>query len=168
MNMDSLQKLYLEELRDLYSAEKQILEALPKMEKGASSTELQAAFREHREQTKEHVTRLEEIFSELSEKPMGKMCHGMAGVIEEGAELLKKKGEPEVLDAGLISAAQHVEHYEIAGYGNARAHAELLGESAAAEKLGLTLGEEKETDEKLTNIAQHSINLEAVVTAAAA
>jgi len=145
---------------DLYSAESQIIKALPKMIKGASSKELKSGFAEHLEQTKGHVQRLETIFKELDESPKGKKCKGMEGVIADGAELLEEDAEPEVLDAGLIGAAQHVEHYEIAGYGCVRTYAELLGENKAAKLLQQTLDEEKETDEKLTGLAR-KINVEA-------
>lgn len=161
MKMDSMKKLYITELRDLYSAEKQIVEAIPKLIKGAAAPELKEAFTSHLEETKEQVKRLENIFSELGEKPTGKMCHGMEGVISEGAELLKEAGDADVLDAGLIAAAQHVEHYEMAGYGSALAHAELLGYTEAAKQLAMTLEEEKAADEKLTKIAMTTINLEA-------
>jgi ferritin-like metal-binding protein YciE len=160
MKMDSLRELYVDELKDLYSAENQIIKALPKMIKGASSKQLKAGFQEHLEQTKGHVQRLETIFKELDESPKGKKCKGMEGVIADGAELLEEDAEPEVLDAGLIGAAQHVEHYEIAGYGCVRTYAELLGESKAAKLLQQTLDEEKETDQKLTELAR-GINIEA-------
>ena len=117
MKLDSLKKLYVEELRDLYSAENQLIKALPKMAKGASSAELKQAFEDHLEQTKEHVERLDEIFSRLDEKPTGKTCKAMKGLIEEGSEMLEEDGEESVIDAGLIGAAQRVEHYEIAAYG---------------------------------------------------
>jgi ferritin-like metal-binding protein YciE len=160
MKMDSLRELYVDELEDLYSAENQIIKALPKMIRGASSKQLKAGFQEHLEQTKGHVQRLETIFKELDESPKGKKCKGMEGVIADGAELLEEDAEPEVLDAGLIGAAQHVEHYEIAGYGCVRTYAELLGESKAAKLLQQTLDEEKETDQKLTELAR-GINIEA-------
>src|ERR1700758_3149390 len=113
MKLNKLKKLYLEELRDLYSAETQLVKALPKMAKGASSAELKQAFETHLEQTKEHVERLEEIFDRLDEKPSGKICQAMKGLIEEGSEMLGEKGNKSVIDAGLIGAAQRVEHYEI-------------------------------------------------------
>jgi ferritin-like metal-binding protein YciE len=160
MKMESLRELYVEELKDLYSAENQIIKALPKMIKGASSKALKSCFTEHLEQTKGHVQRLETIFKDLDESPKGKKCKGMEGVIADGAELLEEDAEPEVLDAGLIGAAQHVEHYEIAGYGCARTYADLLSENKAAKLLQQTLDEEKETDEKLTGLAR-KINVEA-------
>src|SRR5438270_8171187 len=127
MKLDSLKKLYLEELRDLYSAETQLVKALPKMAKGASSDELRQAFESHLKQTKEHVERLDEIFAQLDEKPTGKTCKAMKGLIEEGSEMLEQEGDESVIDAGLIAAAQRVEHYEIAAYGTVRTFANLLG-----------------------------------------
>jgi ferritin-like metal-binding protein YciE len=159
MEKNALQELYVNELRDLYNAENQLVKALPKMAKAATSQELRAGFEEHLEQTKGHVQRLEEIFSELDEKPTGKKCKGMEGLVEEGKEMIEEE-EGEVLDAGLISAAQRVEHYEIAGYGCVRTYANLLGETDAAELLNETLEEEKETDKKLTKLAE-KINVEA-------
>lgn len=161
MKMKTLQDLYIDELRDLYSAENQLVKALPKMAKAASSPELRAAFEEHLEQTKEHVTRLERIFEKLDVKAKGKKCKGMEGLIEEGKEMLEEDAEPEVLDAGLIGAAQRVEHYEIAGYGTARTHAQMLGDEKAASLLQQTLDEEGETDKKLTELAESLINQEA-------
>jgi ferritin-like metal-binding protein YciE len=160
MEMESLRELFVDELKDLYSAENQILKALPKMVKAATSKELKAGFQEHLEQTKEHVTRLEKIFKRLGMSPKGKKCKGMEGVIEDGKELMEEDAEPEVMDAGLIGAAQHVEHYEIAGYGCVRTYAELLGNDDDAKLLQMTLDEEKETDAKLTVLAQ-KINVEA-------
>lgn len=160
MEINRLKHLYVEELKDLYSAENQLVKALPKMAKAASSEGLRAGFEAHLEQTKEHVTRLEKIFKALGESPTGKKCHGMEGLIKEGGELIAEDPEPEELDAGLISAAQHVEHYEIAGYGCVSTYAKLLGEEQAASLLRETLEEEKETDKKLTQLAD-SINLKA-------
>jgi ferritin-like metal-binding protein YciE len=160
--LESLQDLYVEELRDLYSAETQIVKALPKMAKAASAEELKAAFEEHLEQTKVHVERLEQIFEKLDEKPKGKTCKAMEGLVEEGEELIKEKPEPSVLDAGLISAAQRVEHYEMAGYGSVRTYAKLLGHQDAAQILQTTLDEEGETDKKLTLLAERLINVQAV------
>ncbi|MDQ3098200.1 MAG: ferritin-like domain-containing protein [bacterium] len=159
-SLNTLNDLYLEELRDIYSAETQILEALPKMIKKASAQELKDAFTEHLDQTKIHVERLQEIFEALEEKPEGKTCKGMEGAIEEGAEILKMDGEPSILDAALIGAAQRVEHYEIAAYGTAATHAEQLGENDAKDLLGTTLEEEKETDELLTELAVSTIQEE--------
>jgi ferritin-like metal-binding protein YciE len=145
MSLDTLEKLYISELRDLYSAENQLLKALPKMAKGASSPELKDAFEKHLEQTKGHVERLEELFEQRDESPKGKPCKAMKGLIEEGSEILKEEGEDSVLDAGLIVAAQKVEHYEIASYGSVRTFANLLGKDDEAELLQATLDEERET-----------------------
>jgi ferritin-like metal-binding protein YciE len=160
MEMNRLKHLYIEELRDLYSAETQLVKALPKMANAASSEDLRAGFEQHLGQTKEHVARLEKVFKALGESAKGKKCKGMEGLIKEGSELIEEDLAPEELDAGLISAAQRVEHYEIAGYGCVSTYAKLLGEDEAASLLRLTLEEEKETDEKLTQLAG-SINLEA-------
>ena len=162
MKLDTLQKLYTEELRDLYNAENQLLKALPKMAKAASSEELKDAFEKHLEQTKGHVERLEQVFEELDERPKGKTCRAMKGLIQEGSELLEQDGDESVRDAGIIVAAQKVEHYEIAGYGSARTFAHLLGQNKAAELLQNTLDEESETDELLTRLAESVINPEAV------
>lgn len=162
MKLDTLQKLYTNELRDLYNAEHQLLKALPKMAKAASSEELKNAFEKHLEQTKSHVDRLEKVFEELDEKPKGKTCHAMKGLIEEGSEILQQDGEESILDAGIIVAAQKVEHYEIAGYGSVRTFAHLLGQNKAAELLQTTLDEESETNELLNRLAESTINPEAV------
>jgi ferritin-like metal-binding protein YciE len=164
MESNALKKLYVDELKDLYSAENQLLKALPKMAKAAASDDLRNAFDEHLEQTHQHVTRLEKIFQELDESAKGKKCRGMEGLIEEGGEMIEEDREPEELDAGLIAAAQRVEHYEIAGYGCVRTYANLLGESEAASLLEQTLAEEKETDQKLTALAEQ-INVVAHETA---
>jgi ferritin-like metal-binding protein YciE len=163
MKLDTLQKLYTDELRDLYNAENQLLKALPKMAKGASSQELKEAFEKHLEQTKTHVERLEQVFHELDENPKGKTCRAMKGLIEEGSEILKEDGEESVLDAGIIVAAQKVEHYEIAGYGSARTFAHLLGQNRAAELLQATLDEESETNEILNKLAENVVNPEALM-----
>jgi len=160
MKMESLRELFVEELKDLYSAENQILKVLPKMIKAASSKELKKGFEEHLEQTKGHVERLEQIFEGLDDSPKGKKCKGMEGLLEEGKDWMEEDAEPEVMDAGLIAAAQHVEHYEMAGYGCVRTYAELLGNKRAAQILQKTLDEEKQTDSKLTNLAT-KINVEA-------
>lgn len=160
MQMDSLRELFIEELKDLYSAENQILKALPKMIKKATSKELKSGFEQHLKETQGHVDRLEKIFTQLDESPKGKKCKGMEGVITDGKELMEEDAEPEVMDAGLISAAQHVEHYEIAGYGCVRTYAELLGHNDVARLLQQTLDEEKATDEKLTQLARN-INVRA-------
>src|SRR5882672_1921777 len=148
-----LRELYIDELRDLYSAENQLVKALPKLAKASSSDELREGFTEHLEQTKGHVQRLEQIFEALGESPKGKKCAGMEGLIEEGSEIIDEDFEGNVMDAALIGAAQRVEHYEIAAYGTARAFAETLGETDHVSLLGETLQEEKETDEKLTELA---------------
>jgi ferritin-like metal-binding protein YciE len=153
MANEGLKELYIDELKDLYSAETQLVKALPKMAKGAESEELRQGFEEHLEQTKGHVQRLEQIFQALGESPKGKKCKGMEGLVEEGSEVLEEDFEGPVLDAALIGAAQRVEHYEIAGYGTVRALAEALGEDEHVSLLTETLDEEKETDEKLTELA---------------
>jgi ferritin-like metal-binding protein YciE len=162
MKLDSLQKLYIEELRDLYSAESQILKALPKMAKAASAPELQDAFRGHLEETRGQVTRLETIFEKLGEAPKGKTCKAMKGLIKEGEDLMKEDAEPAILDAGLVAAAQKVEHYEMAGYGTVRTYARLLNETDAERLLQETLDEEGRTDKKLTQIAENFVNREAL------
>jgi ferritin-like metal-binding protein YciE len=148
-----LKELYIDELKDLYNAETQLVKALPKMAKAASSDELRQGFEEHLEQTKGHVQRLEKIFQAFGESPKGKKCKGMEGLIEEGSEAMEEDYEGSVKDAALIGAAQRVEHYEIAGYGTVRSMAETLGESDHVSLLEETLEEEKETDEKLTELA---------------
>jgi ferritin-like metal-binding protein YciE len=163
MKLDTLQKLYTDELRDLYNAENQLMKALPKMAKAASSEDLKDAFEKHLEQTKGHLERLEQVFEELGEKPKGKTCRAMKGLIEEGSEILKEDGEDSVIDAGIIVAAQKVEHYEIAGYGSARTFAHLLGQNKAAELLQTTLDEETETNQLLNRLAETIINPEAVM-----
>lgn len=160
MKSNRLKHLYIEELKDLYSAENQLVKALPKMAKASTSDDLRAGFEEHLGQTREHVTRLEKILEALGERPKGKKCKGMEGLIKEGAEMIEEDPDPEELDAGLISAAQRVEHYEIAGYGCVSAYAKLLGEDHAESLLRQTLKEEKETDKKLTQLSDH-INIEA-------
>jgi ferritin-like metal-binding protein YciE len=160
MQENQLKELYVEELKDLYSAENQLVKAIPKMAKAATSEDLRAGFEVHLEQTKEHVARLERIFKTLGESPKGKTCKGMQGLISEGGEMIEEDPEPEMLDAGLISAAQRVEHYEMAGYGCVATYAELLGENEAAQLLRTTLEEERETDEKLTELSKE-INVEA-------
>lgn len=163
MKLDTLQKLYTDELRDLYNAENQLVKALPKMAKAASSEDLKDAFEKHLEQTKRHVERLEQVFEELGERPKGKTCRAMKGLIEEGSEILKEDGEDSVIDAGIIVAAQKVEHYEIAGYGSVRTFAHLLGQNKAAELLQTTLDEESETNQVLNRLAESIVNPEALV-----
>ncbi len=151
---NSLPGLYLDELRDIYSAEKQLTKALPKMAKAASSDKLREGFVEHLEQTKGHVERLEQIFDALGERSGGRKCSGMEGLVEEGSEVIEGDFEGAVKDAALIAAAQRVEHYEIAAYGTVIAFAELLGETEHVSLLQQTLEEEKQTDERLTELAQ--------------
>jgi ferritin-like metal-binding protein YciE len=162
MSLDTLEKLYVSELRDLYSAENQLLKALPKMAKGASSPDLKDAFEKHLEQTKGHVERLEQLFEQLDETPKGKTCKAMKGLIDEGSEILDEDGEESVLDAGIIVAAQKVEHYEIASYGSVRTFANLLGQDEAAKLLQSTLDEESEANELLNQLAESVVNQDAL------
>jgi ferritin-like metal-binding protein YciE len=157
----SLRDLLLHELKDLYSAEKQLLKALPKMAKATSHEELKAAFEEHLEQTEEQVTRLEQVFESLGEKPKAEKCLAMEGLIAEAQKTMGEDMPEAVMDAALIAAAQRVEHYEIAGYGTVRTFAEILEEDEAAGLLEQTLEEEKETDERLTEIAESLVNPDA-------
>jgi|KBSMisStaDraftv2_1062788.scaffolds.fasta_scaffold1577732_1 ferritin-like metal-binding protein YciE len=159
MTSNTLKDLYVEELKDIYSAENQIIKALPKMTKAASSEALKAGFEEHLQQTKVQVERLQKIFKLLDESPTGKKCHGMEGLLEEGSEAIEEF-EGDVLDAALISAAQRVEHYEMAAYGTVRTYAELLEEPKHVSLLAETLLEEKDTDQKLTKLSK-KINLDA-------
>jgi ferritin-like metal-binding protein YciE len=161
MELATLQDLYFHELKDLYSAEKQLIKALPKMAEAANNAKLAAGFREHLKQTKGHAERLEQILSGHKQSTRGARCKGMEGIVAEGAEMIEEEADKEVKDAGLISAAQRVEHYEIAGYGTARTYAELLGDKEAAKLLQTTLQEEEETDKKLTTLAKSSINVAA-------
>jgi ferritin-like metal-binding protein YciE len=163
MKLDTLKTLYIDELRDIYNAENQLIKALPKMAKAASSEELQDAFEKHLEQTKTHVERLEEVFEEIGEKPKGKTCKAMKGLIEEGSEILHENGEESVIDAGIIVAAQKVEHYEIASYGSVRTFAQLLGKDRSADLLQTTLDEESEANELLNNLAEDIVNPEALM-----
>lgn len=160
MQHTALMELYLDELKDLYDAENRLVKAIPKMAKAATSEKLRSGFEEHLEQTRGHVDRLKEIFDNLGEKPTGKKCAGMMGIVKEGDEIMEEDFEGEVMDAALISAAQRVEHYEIAAYGCVRTWADLLGENEASALLDKTLEEEKETDEKLTQLAEE-INVQA-------
>ncbi len=161
MKNTGLKQLYIDELKDAFNAESQLVKALPKMAKAASSTELRQGFEQHFEQTREHVQRIEEIFQLLDDSPKGKKCKGMQGIVEEGDEVSNEDYEESVMDAALISAAQRVEHYEIAAYGALIEFARLLGESEHVELLEQTLEEEKETDQKLTELAK-TINQEAI------
>jgi ferritin-like metal-binding protein YciE len=160
MQKDSLRELYVDELRDLYNAETQLVRALPKMAKASSNAELRQGFEEHLRQTSEQVSRLEQIFDMLGEKPTGKKCLGMEGLVKEGAETMQEEYEDAVMDAAIIGAAQRVEHYEIAGYGTVRAFAELMGENEHVSLIEQTLREEKETDNKLSQLAEE-INAQA-------
>ena len=160
MQHNALMELYVDELKDLYDAENRLVKALPKVSKAASSDKLRSALEEHLEQTRGHVDRLKEIFDNLGEKPTGKKCAGMIGILKEGEEIVEEDFEDDVMDAALISAAQRVEHYEIAAYGCVRTWADLLGENEASALLDKTLEEEKETDEKLTQLAEE-INVQA-------
>ncbi|MGA7754125.1 MAG: ferritin-like domain-containing protein [Candidatus Sulfotelmatobacter sp.] len=160
MRKDSLRQLYVHELKDLYNAETQLVRVLPKMAKSSSNTQLRQAFEEHLRQTSEQVSRLERIFEMLREKPIGKKCLGMEGLVKEGSETMQEKYTESVMDAAIIGAAQRVEHYEIAGYGTVRAFAKLLGEDEHVTLIEQTLAEEKQADEKLTQLAEE-INLKA-------
>lgn len=162
MELKSLKELYVDQLKDLYSAEKQILKALPKMAKAATSPDLKAAFTEHETMTKNQISRLEKMFEKLERSPRGKKCVGMEGLLEEGKELMEEDADPEVLDAGLVSSAQHVEHYEMAGYGTVRTYARLLGDKDAEALLQQTLDEESKTDAKLSKLAESVINVKAL------
>ena len=164
MKLDSLNKLYVDELKDLYSAETQITKALPRMVKKATSPALKAAFEAHLQQTFGQIERLDRIFKTLENSPRGKKCGGMEGLLAEGKEMMGEDIEPEVLDAALIAAAQKVEHYEISSYGTVRAYARLLGDNTAVDLLTLTLEEEVTTDEKLTLLAESGINVDAMET----
>jgi ferritin-like metal-binding protein YciE len=168
MEVDTLRDLLVKELSDIYSAEKQLLKALPKMAKKANFPELRQAFEKHTKQTEGHVARLDDVFEQLGEKPKRVKCKGMEGLIEEGSEIMQEKGEPAAIDAGMIAAAQRVEHYEIAAYGTVRTYAETLGESGAAKLLQQTLDEESETNEKLNDIAMSAVNPAASVNVGAA
>jgi ferritin-like metal-binding protein YciE len=162
---ETLRDLYMDELRDLYDAEHQLLDALPKMEERASHDELKRAFRSHLEETRGQVSRLEQVFDKCGEKPERKTCVAMKGLIAEGEEILKARGDDDVIDAGLIGAAQKVEHYEIAGYGTVRTLARRLGFEDQARLLQQSLDQEGAADKKLTQIAESRVNVEAAVTA---
>jgi ferritin-like metal-binding protein YciE len=158
MKGNSLQQLYIDELKDLYSAESQILKALPQMAKAATANDLRGAFEKHERQTREHIARLERMLKDMDQNTIGDKCVGMEGVIEETSRVMKKQHDPKSLDAALIAKAQHVEHYEIAGYGTCRAWAERLGLDQQADTLRLTLDEAAETDRMFTQLAERSIN----------
>lgn len=165
MPVENLEQLLIDELKDIYSAEKQITKALPKMAKAAKSPELREAFETHLEETQGQIERLDEIFETLGKKPTGKTCHGMQGLVEEGNEMIQELDKGDVRDAALISAAQRVEHYEIAAYGTVREYAKMLGRKDAAKLLEQTLEEEKMTDEKLNSISAQ-VNNQAMKAAA--
>lgn len=162
MQIDNLEKLFVEQLKDIYNAEKQIVRALPRMSKAAGDQELKKAFDSHLRDTEKQVDRLEQIFNDLGTKAQGKKCVGMEGLIEEAKELLQEDVDEAVLDAGLIAAAQKVEHYEMAAYGCLKTYARLLGNDTAVKLLEQTLSEEKNADQLLTDIAERSINVEAM------
>jgi ferritin-like metal-binding protein YciE len=166
LKLESVKDLLIAELRDLHNAEEQLVEALPKMAEAASSTELKNAFTHHLEETRKHVTRLDEVFESLGEKASGETCQAMKGLVKEGEEFVHAKGQPDVRDAGLIGAAQRVEHYEMAGYGTARTLAKRLGLHDIAETIQKTLEEERAADEKLTTVAESDVNLAATRVAA--
>jgi len=162
VKLETLSDLLVEQLQDLYDAETRITEALPKMAKAATSTKLKAAFEKHLKETEGQIARLEQVFEHLGQKAKRKTCKAMKGLIEEGSETIKEDAEPEVKDAALIAAAQRVEHYEMAGYGTVRSFAKLLKQAAVVRLLEQTYDEEKATDEALSELAESTINLEAV------
>jgi ferritin-like metal-binding protein YciE len=159
LKLNSLRDLLLEELRDLYNAEQQLIEALPKMADAAKTSALKSAFNHHLEETKQHASRLEHVFAGIREKPTGETCEAMKGLVKEGELIIQAEGDADVRDAGLIGAAQRVEHYEMAGYGTARTLARRLGENEIASVLQQTLNEEGEADKKLTSIAESQVNV---------
>jgi ferritin-like metal-binding protein YciE len=161
MQLNDLQDLFVEELKDLYSAEKQLLKALPRVAKAAENSKLRNALQNHVRETEVHVQRLEQIFEKLGASGRGKKCKGMEGLIEENKEMLEEDAEPDVMDAGLIVGCQKVEHYEIAGYGSVVTFAKLLGDQESARLLAQTLDEEERTDKLLSQIAESAINVQA-------
>ena len=161
LKINSLRDVFTQQLRDLYNAETQLVDALPKMAEAATTADLRAAFEQHQQQTRNHVTRLERIFDTLGERPSGETCEAMKGLIAEGKDYIDAEGDPDSRDVGLIGAAQKVEHYEIAAYGTLRTLAKRLGDPTSADLLQQTLDEEGETDKKLTSIAERSVNVEA-------
>jgi len=165
MKLDALRKVYVEQLKDMYSAETQLLEAIPKMAEAATSEKLTQAFHDHLKETQGQISRLETIFESLEYEPGGHRCKAMAGLIEEGEEIIKSDGEPEARDAALICAAQKVEHYEIATYGSLRAYARVLGEDNAEKLLTETLDEERKADSLMTDLAENTINKLAMLAA---
>ena len=160
MKLDNLERLFVKELRDLYDAENQITDALPKLIDAAHNAQLKHALQEHLSVTKQQISRLDRIFQMMQQKPTGETCKGMKGVIKEGEEIVSAGGDPSTIDAGIISAAQRVEHYEMAGYGTVRTYAKLLGLQEMEKLLQQTLDEEAEADSKLTEIA-NTVNVEA-------
>ena len=162
MKLNTLKDLYVEQLKDVYSAEQQITEALPKMIEATSHNELRQAFQEHLQQTKQQISRLEQVFQSLGTNPTGHKCKGMEGLIKEAEEMLKENADSDVLDAALITNAQRVEHYEIAAYGTICTYAEMLGLNDHKNLLGQTLDEEKMTDERLTRLAEQVVNADAM------
>lgn len=161
MKMETLKDLLIEELQDIYDAEHQIIDALPKMKQAAKSSQLQQAFDQHLAQTREHVSRLEQVFQHIGAPARRKPCKAMQGIIKEGEDMIRQNADPDVKDAGLIAAAQRVEHYEIAAYGTAMAYAKQLGQDQIINTLSQTLNEEKQTDEKLSQLAESTINIRA-------
>ena len=159
MKLENLQQLFVKELRDLYDAESQITDALPKMIEAASHPELKNALQEHLQVTKRQISRLDRIFQTMQEKPTGETCKGMKGLLKERSDIVSAGGDPSTVDAGIISAAQRVEHYEMAGYGTVRTYAELLGKQEFAKLLQETLDEEKQADKALSEIA-NGVNVE--------
>ena len=161
MELNTLKDLYIHELKDLFSAEQQLVKALPKMAKAAANKDLAAGFQQHLEQTKEHAQRLQQILKNHQQTTRGPKCKGMEGIVAEGAEMIEEEADEEVKDAGLIASAQRVEHYEMAGYGTARTYAELLGDKEGEKLLQTTLEEERQTDQKLSKLAASAINVAA-------
>lgn len=161
MKLNTLRDLYLHELKDLYSAENQMIKALPKMVKAASHPKLKEGFQKHLEESKEHLARLKDILARLESSTRGPKCKGMEGLLLEGEHMIEEEADEEVRDAGLIAAAQRVEHYEIAGYGCARTYAQLVGDAYGAQLLQKTLDEEGAADKKLTKLATSTINVAA-------
>lgn len=161
--MKTLEELLTDELKDIYSAENQLIKALPKMAKNAQTKDLRQAFEEHLQQTKDQAARIEQICADLGVSPRGKKCVGMEGLIEEGKEIMTEGEDPSVMDAGIIGAAQKVEHYEIAAYGTASAHARQLGFTNAVKLLEKSLEEEKMADEKLSKLAKNQVNVQAAM-----
>jgi ferritin-like metal-binding protein YciE len=161
MTFDSFETLFLDQLQDLYDAEQRITQALPQMTKTAHNPQLKAAFEQHLKETRNQVTRLEEVFGMIGHSPESKTCYAMKGLLQEGEEVINAGGDPDIKDAALIAAAQRVEHYEISGYGTLRTFAQRLGRQDAARLLQETLNEEKAADQKLTALAEQSINVQA-------